>query len=86
MQATVGASAITLVGLLKHLTHVDDSYFARLWLGSSVGAPLGCRRLEQLPGLRSVPMPPADGEHPDLRRVLLDLIEEYARHVGHACG
>lgn len=24
------------------------------------------------------------GETPNLRRVLLDLIEEYARHVGHA--
>lgn len=25
-----------------------------------------------------------DGESPNLRRILLDLIEEYARHVGHA--
>lgn len=25
-----------------------------------------------------------DGSHPNLRRILLDLIEEYARHVGHA--
>ncbi len=27
---------------------------------------------------------PKDGESPNLRRILLDLIEEYARHVGHA--
>jgi hypothetical protein len=28
---------------------------------------------------------PSDGsESPNLRRILLDLIEEYARHVGHA--
>jgi hypothetical protein len=25
-----------------------------------------------------------DGEAPSLRRLLIDLIEEYARHVGHA--
>ena len=25
-----------------------------------------------------------DGESPSLRRLLVDLIEEYARHVGHA--
>lgn len=25
-----------------------------------------------------------NGESPNLRRILLDLIEEYARHVGHA--
>jgi Protein of unknown function (DUF664) len=26
----------------------------------------------------------SDGESPDLRRVLVDLHDEYARHVGHA--
>jgi Protein of unknown function (DUF664) len=26
----------------------------------------------------------ADGRSPSLRRILIDLIEEYARHVGHA--
>jgi hypothetical protein len=25
-----------------------------------------------------------DGRAPSLRRILIDLIEEYARHVGHA--
>jgi hypothetical protein len=25
-----------------------------------------------------------NGESPNLRRILLDLIEEYARHLGHA--
>lgn len=25
-----------------------------------------------------------DGEHPNVRRLVLDMIEEYARHVGHA--
>jgi hypothetical protein len=27
---------------------------------------------------------PKEGDSPNLRRILLDLIEEYARHVGHA--
>ena len=26
----------------------------------------------------------SSGEHPNLRRVLVDLIEEYIRHTGHA--
>jgi hypothetical protein len=25
-----------------------------------------------------------EGESPSLRRIMIDLIEEYARHVGHA--
>jgi len=27
---------------------------------------------------------PADGVRPNLRRILVDLHDEYARHVGHA--
>lgn len=122
LQATVGASTVTLGGLLKHLAHVEDSHFARLWLGSAVGAPwdtvdwdsvpdwdyrsaaedtpeqlrtlwqesvarsratvdqaLGEGGLDQLGAYAT-----RSGEHPNLRRILLDLIEEYARHVGHA--
>ncbi|MFB7368182.1 mycothiol transferase [Streptomyces hydrogenans] len=36
---------------------MEDGHFARLWLGSPVGAPWGA---------------------------VVDLIEEYARHAGHA--
>jgi hypothetical protein len=35
--------------------------------------------LDQLGGYRT-----PDGRSPSLRRILLDLIEEYARHIGHA--
>ena len=35
-------------------------------------------------GLDQRGRPAADGETPSLRRLLVDLIEEYARHVGHA--
>ncbi|MFD9866612.1 DinB family protein [Streptomyces niveus] len=122
MRATVGASTITLGGLLKHLAHVEDSHFARLWLGSDVGAPWDTVDWESVPDWdyrsaaedtpeqllalwrESVSRSRAivdtalsagdlgrlgayttrDGEHPNLRRILLDLIEEYARHAGHA--
>jgi hypothetical protein len=122
MQATVGASTVTLGGLLKHLAHVEDSHFARLWLAAPVGAPwdavdwesdpdwdyrsaaedtpeqllalwresvarsravvdgaLSTGGLEQLGAYAT-----RSGEHPNLRRILLDLVEEYARHAGHA--
>ncbi|MCZ4099709.1 DinB family protein [Streptomyces sp. So13.3] len=122
LQATVGASTVTLGGLLKHLAHVEDSHFARLWLGSAAGAPWDTVDWDSVPDwdyrsaaedtpeqLRtlwqeSVARSRAtvdqalseggldqlgayvtrSGEHPNLRRILLDLIEEYARHVGHA--
>ncbi|MCX5275491.1 mycothiol transferase [Streptomyces virginiae] len=122
LRATLGSSTITLGGLLKHLAHVEDCHFARLWLGSPVGAPwdavdgcsapdrdhrsaaedtpealhtlwrgavarsravvdeaLGAGGLDQLGACAT-----RSGERPDLRRVLLDLVEEYARHAGHA--
>jgi uncharacterized protein DUF664 len=122
MQATFGASAVTLGGLLKHLALVEDYKFCRVLLGRDLGPPWdaadwdadpdwewhsaaddtpdqlmalwqaavarsrsalaealddgGLNRLAHYPG-------PAD-ETPSLRRIIIDLIEEYARHVGHA--
>lgn len=123
LNTTVGASAVTLGGLLKHLAHVEDSHFARLWLGTPVGAPWDAvdwdsdpdwayrsaaqdtpeqfRALWRESAARSRAVVDAalsagggldqlgahvtrGGERPNLRRILLDLIEEYARHVGHA--
>jgi uncharacterized damage-inducible protein DinB len=46
---------------------------------SAVAEALAAGGLEQL-AQRSWP----DGRAPSLRRILVDLIEEYARHVGHA--
>ncbi|MEW2519437.1 DinB family protein [Actinacidiphila alni] len=122
MRVSVGASTVTLGGLLKHLAHVEDSHFARLWLGTTVGPPwdavdwandadwdyrtaaddspgellalwrqsvarsravvdraLAEGGLEQLGAYTT-----RSGERPNLRRILLDLVEEYARHAGHA--
>ncbi|MBV7248166.1 DinB family protein [Streptomyces sp. MW-W600-10] len=123
LRATVGASAITLGGLLKHLAHVEDSHFARLWLDTPVGAPWDAVDWDKDPDwayrtaaqdtpeqLRALWRESAarsravvdqalstgggldqlgayvtrNGERPNLRCILLDLVEEYARHVGHA--
>jgi hypothetical protein len=35
-------------------------------------------------GLDQLAPPLAEGFRPSLRRIMIDLIEEYARHVGHA--
>jgi uncharacterized damage-inducible protein DinB len=122
LKATIGASSITLGGLLKHLALVEDSYFSRKLLGREPGPPWGTvdwdadpdwdwhsaaeDTPDQLMALwqdavarsrSTVTEALADGgpeqlgryinssgESPSLRRLLVDLIEEYARHVGHA--
>ncbi|HJZ03721.1 MAG TPA: DinB family protein [Streptosporangiaceae bacterium] len=122
LRATVGASSMTLGGLLKHLALVEDQYFSRRLLdrdpappwdtvdwtadpdwdwhsaaGDSPGQLYALWRdavarsrsilAEVLGGdglgqLARRPWP--DGRAPSLRRILIDLIEEYARHTGHA--
>ncbi|MDX2706519.1 DUF664 domain-containing protein [Streptomyces sp. PA03-6a] len=122
LRATVGASSVTLGGLLKHLAHCEDATFSRKFLGREPGAPwdtvdwradpewdwhsaaqdgpeqlmalwqgavvrsrrvvreaLAVGDLGQLGRWTT-----ADGRSPSLGRILVDLIEEYARHVGHA--
>lgn len=120
MQATVGASSMTLGGLVKHLALIEDVYFSQrllgvdlrsLWETADFDDPdwewhsaahdtpeqllalwhdavarsrailtevLADGDLEQLARYTSWDEPPS------LRRTLIDLIEEYARHVGHA--
>ncbi|MFI6938672.1 DUF664 domain-containing protein [Streptomyces sp. NPDC050418] len=120
--ATLGTSTVTLGGLLKHLAHIEDTHFTRLWLAVPAGAPwntvdwdddpdwayrtaaedtpeelyalwrdavarsraivdhaLAEGGLDQLGAYVT-----RGGERPNLRRILLDLVEEYARHAGHA--
>jgi len=122
LRISVGASSITLGGLLKHLALVEDHYFSvRLfdrapsspfdaadwdaspdwdWSSASVDTPEylyelwqsrvdESRRLVTLAlsdgGLsRKMAQQWPDGRAPSLRRTFVDLIEEYARHVGHA--
>ena len=121
LQATVGASSMTLGGLLKHLALVEDDYFSGRLLGRDPAPPWDTvdwdadrdwewhsaadDSPEQLMTLwqdnvaRSRAVTEAladggldrlvlrrwpDGRAPSLRRILIDIIEEYARHVGHA--
>jgi uncharacterized damage-inducible protein DinB len=122
LTATVGASSMTLGGLLKHLALVEEGWFSRslhgrdyqppwdaidwkadpdwewrtaaedspedlfaLWQGAVersralVAEALANGGLEQL-AQRTWP----DGRTPSLRWILCHMIEEYARHNGHA--
>ncbi|HVF06592.1 MAG TPA: DinB family protein [Frankiaceae bacterium] len=122
LRATVGVSAITLGGLLKHLALVEDYTFGHKFLGRPLGPPWDAVDWENdsdwewrsaadhspaelmalwegaversraivaealagegLDTLSPVTWP--DGRRPSLRRFVVDMIEEYARHVGHA--
>jgi hypothetical protein len=122
MRATLGPSKITLGGLLKHLAHVEATYFRWSLLGESPGAPwetvdwdtdddwawrtaaedtpeqlmalwqdmvAGSRdalaRARVAGGAEQLGMfKTSTGESPSLRNILVTLVEEYARHVGHA--
>jgi len=122
MRATVGASSLTLGGLLKHLALVESYYFSvKLW-ERPIASPFDTVDFDADPewefrtaaddspeelmklwedkvrasrellaealaegGLDFTWRSPwSDGIAPSVRRLLVDLIEEYARHTGHA--
>ena len=98
LRATVGVSSVTLGGLLKHLALVEDDYFTRrlagqdspeqlmaLWQDAVARSRAALARALASGGpdqLSRFVWP--DGRSPSLRRILIDLIEEYARHTGQA--
>jgi uncharacterized damage-inducible protein DinB len=122
LRATVGASSITLGGLLKHLAYVEGDWFSRWlhgrdrqppwdtvdwkadpdweWHSAAEDSPEQLHTLWQDAVARSrslVAEALADsglerparrtwpgGEAPSLRWILVHLVEEYARHNGHA--
>ena len=122
LRAKVGASAMTLGGLLKHLALVEDDWFSRKLFGNAPASPWRAVDWESDPdwewhsaandtpdelyrlwhdavarsranvtralaegGLdRPADFTWPDGRTPTLRRMLIDMIEEYARHTGHA--
>lgn len=122
LKATVGPSAMTLGGLLKHLAYVEDAWFSRWlhgrdpetpwdavdweadpdwdWHSAADDSPDQLRSLWHDAVARSrVQVTDAladggmervtkrswpDGRSPTLRWVLCHMIEEYARHNGHA--
>jgi len=119
---TVGASTMTLGGMLKHLAYVEDHWFSRMLHGQEAAPPWDTvdwkadgdwdwhsaaddtpEQLHQIwqdavarsraltgkaladgdlgqPAKRAW----ADGRAPSLRWILTHMIEEYARHNGHA--
>ena len=122
LRVTVGASTMTLGGMLNHLALVEADYFTYKLLGEDPGAPWNSinwdedpdwewrtaadetpealyRRWEETVARSRVNLARAlengdlgrplkvgwpDGRTPSIRRMLVDLIEEYARHTGHA--
>ncbi|MFC7406698.1 DinB family protein [Georgenia alba] len=122
LDARVGASTMTLGGLLKHLAWVEDFWFSvRLhgnpphetwqgvdwqadpdwdWTSATNDSPEGLRSLWTraversralaegaledggLDRLAAKPWP--DGTAPSLRWIVVHMVEEYARHNGHA--
>lgn len=122
LRARVGASTMTLGGLLKHMALVENSWFTRWLHGRDIGAPWNAvdwdadndwewnsaaddtpEQLRQLWHEAVVRSRAAveealadgdlgqlakrrwpDGRSPSLRWILCHMIEEYARHNGHA--
>ena len=122
LRATLGPSAVTLGGLLKHMALVEDDWFSvKLygrdphrpwdtvdweadrdwdWHSAAGDSPAELVSLWQEAVGRSrslvadaladggLDQPAAfawrDGRTPSLRRMIMDMVEEYARHVGHA--
>jgi uncharacterized damage-inducible protein DinB len=122
LRASVAVSAITLGGLLKHMSYVEDLWFSRSlhgrdpeppwdsvdwkadpdwdWLSAAGDTPEQLRGMwEEAVGRSRSLVAEAladgglerlarrtwpDGEELSLRWVLCHMIEEYARHNGHA--
>lgn len=120
LRASVGASAITLGGLLKHLAYMEDVNFTGDLAGAALPSPWAEAELTAGPGWEWRSAAGDSAEHlrhlweqavarsrqviaevlsqtgvdtvytaPDgtlltVRRLLVDMIEEYARHTGHA--
>ncbi|MEV4414092.1 DinB family protein [Catellatospora sp. NPDC049609] len=120
LRVSVGASTLTLGGLLKHMAYMEDVNFTGDLAGAELPAPWqdlertagpggewrsaagdGAAALRRLweqavdrsrqavtevlltTGVDTVYTAP-DGSLVTLRRLLVDMIEEYARHTGHA--
>jgi hypothetical protein len=122
LQTRIGASSLTLGGLLKHLAVAEDYAFAVKLAGEPIGAQWDDndwdtdddweftsaasdppQRLYELwdgaversrgrvaaalakdgPG-QLIDVSGPDGQHPSLRRLICDMIEEYGRHTGQA--
>src|SRR6266542_4178562 len=88
-------SGTNLLGLIRHLTAVEEHWFQRVFLGGdciidmSMDVPAGATRDEVVaarPALSAVARiaNPGEDQAVSLRRIMVHMIEETARHAGHA--
>ena len=78
-------STMTLGGLLNHLALVEDDYFSGRLFGREPMPPFDAVDWDAEPDWEWLAQwIRRDGRAPSLRRIRIDVIEEYARHVGHA--
>lgn len=119
LNKTVGTSSLTLGGIIKHLSLVEEQWFVEDILGQELSEPWAsidwqadrdwdfesasadtpdylltlhaeaCEQSRQiLAGIDDldtlVARVPSSGDRFNVRWVLIHMIEEYARHVGHA--
>jgi len=121
LTATTAASSMTLGGLLKHMSYVEDHWFQRVLAGQAAAPPWDTvdwsadhdwdwhSAADDSPdqlvtmwqasiersrahvaraladgGPGHVAATESHGARPNLRWILLHMIEEYARHNGHA--
>lgn len=111
----VPPSNLSLLGLVRHLTEVEQHWFKRVLLGERVSSPYSSRAepdgdfdnldetdpeaalvrwhaecedagriLAAMPDLDVMAKRDRPGSQVNLRWILVHLIEEYARHNGHA--
>jgi hypothetical protein len=78
LAVTVAPSTMTLGGRLKHLALVEHSWFLDIFAGQGLGEPWGAVDCDADPDWDR------HGEHYTLRWIVVHMIEEYARHNGHA--
>jgi uncharacterized damage-inducible protein DinB len=109
-ERTVPPSALSLLGLVRHMTKVERTWFRRRFAGEPVDDPFGddqtadfergdparaaadyARLTEEFKLVDAAVANAAlddefvhNGEPMSLRLIYLHLIEEYARHLGHA--
>ena len=119
LKHTVASSSLTIGGIIRHLTLVEESWFVEVLQGRELGEPWASVDwetdsdwdFESAAGMsadelltahekscatsREIPAEVADldtltargdrdGEKFNVRWILIHLIEEYARHAGHA--
>lgn len=94
LSRTVGMSTMTLDGMLKHLAYVEDNWFGRWlfdepprepWTAAIKRARAATERAASSGDLgRRADRTGSDGRSPTVRWILTHMIEEYARHNGHA--